>query len=381
MSKIELPLIDCFEAFKAFSEGVATSTKKTVSIFEVSTFRNQIYYNDVAMNLDEFLYNYIISNCNEGSIAEDKNSLVLGPITYGVDKLEDYDFSRLVYRMHPKEFLKYLDKMADHHIRMGNMSFNLWEFVVCKTEEGYELIKYCGNRCDDITVDIPDFITSIGEYAFESYKNLRHIVFPDNLKLIKSGAFKATGLEEVNIPDSVIWIGKDAFRLCRDLHYVKLSKNMKEISTGSFSSTGIEEIIFPDSLETMGEEAFYGTKLKKVVLPDSVQKIGNMAFASNAELSFIKFPKHLRELSDRIVQYDRTLRTIILPEDLKNIGNEAFSYTAIEEIVLPYTLEDIGEDIFARCVNLKKIMTPKQLMPKLKQYLSDTEVMILREAA
>ena len=54
---------------------------------------------------------------------------------------------------------------------------------------------------------------TISSYAFSSYQELRKIVLPENLSVIKDSAFSGTThLKEIRIPPNVIIIGKDAFK-------------------------------------------------------------------------------------------------------------------------------------------------------------------------
>ncbi|MBQ9848636.1 MAG: leucine-rich repeat protein [Clostridia bacterium] len=97
-----------------------------------------------------------------------------------------------------------------------------------------------------------------------------------------------------------------------------------------------------------------------VTIPErlSLTEIGQFAF-SNFEY-IMKTPEELalddRETSKAWFIGDNTITKVIIPEGVKKINSYAFAnLTALEEIVLPSTLESIEYGAFLGCVSLKKI--------------------------
>jgi len=72
-------------------------------------------------------------------------------------------------------------------------------------------------------LELPDSVTSIGNYAFYGCITLTSVVIPDSVTSIGEGAFHdCTSLTSVVIPDSVTSIGGNAFFLCSaitDIYY------------------------------------------------------------------------------------------------------------------------------------------------------------------
>ena len=58
---------------------------------------------------------------------------------------------------------------------------------------------------------------TIGSDAFNGCENLTHIILPEGLKTIDSGAFAHSGLREVNLPNTLEILGPAAFQDCKDL--------------------------------------------------------------------------------------------------------------------------------------------------------------------
>ena len=61
---------------------------------------------------------------------------------------------------------------------------------------------------------IPDGVTTIGEYEFESNEELKKIVIPESVTVIKEGAFYGCDLETVVLSEGLLEIQNSAFGAC-----------------------------------------------------------------------------------------------------------------------------------------------------------------------
>lgn len=74
---------------------------------------------------------------------------------------------------------------------------------------------------DMISLVIPDSVTSLYDYSFESCTSLCTVKLSNNLKSISQGAFKGCkSLTSIEIPDSVTSFGSEAFQNCTSLSEV-----------------------------------------------------------------------------------------------------------------------------------------------------------------
>ena len=113
-------------------------------------------------------------------------------------------------------------------------------------------------RADDELYNIPDSVTSIGDWAFNRCKSLTCINIPDSVTSIGSSAFD--GCESVtciNIPDSVTSIGSSAFYGCKSLTCIYISDSVTSIEDSAFSKCeSLTSINIPDSVTIIGKSAF-----------------------------------------------------------------------------------------------------------------------------
>ncbi len=167
---------------------------------------------------------------------------------------------------------------------------------------------------NETAVTIPDKVRVIGEHVFKGQRKIEKITLPDLLETICAEAFKGcTSLKEMILPDGLSEIGDDAFKGCMS----------------------ITEIVFPKSLVKIGDYAFHRChSLKAAVLPDSVRELGKCAF----------------------LYCDGMEKASV--GGVKKIERQTFANcTSLRELRLNSALEtdNLGDDIFTGCVNIKKI--------------------------
>jgi len=165
-------------------------------------------------------------------------------------------------------------------------------------------------------VEIPRYVTEIGNSAFLSSVSVATVIFESNsaLETIGDGAFQSSGLTEITIPSTVTSIGIDAFA------------DMSTLLSVSFDGNS--------TLETISEGTFRATGLREITVPASVKSIETKAFSETADLGFISFAP------------DSALETI---------GQEAFQFSGLTEITIPSSVLTIGSRAFGDTANLVSV--------------------------
>ena len=114
--------------------------------------------------------------------------------------------------------------------------------VIPATIEGYPVVKIgtaAFARTEITSVILPDSITSIGNEAFESCKQLETVVMPKNLKTIGWEAFQnCSKIAKINIPQGVEKIEQYCFSGCLSLKELVVPSTLKSIATAAFDDCG-----------------------------------------------------------------------------------------------------------------------------------------------
>lgn len=147
---------------------------------------------------------------------------------------------------------------------------------------------------------------------------------------------------------------------CLNSYVVNIPEKVKVIEEGALcGQKGIKKVVMPDDVEEIGPWAFYGCEsLSAVELPRSIRKIGENAFLGTA------FYNDEKNWSDESLYLGRSLikvresagKTCYLRSGTEIISSGAFrDCESLERVMIPDTVTQIGDDIFAGCRNLKAV--------------------------
>lgn len=173
------------------------------------------------------------------------------------------------------------------------------------------------------TAPIPNGITRIGSYAFQSCTGLTNVVIPNGVTYVANNAFQyCSALTSIYFPDSVTTIGAGALGGCPNLTSVRLPKV-------ALYPTGNNAIFFGlTGLKTAGPE---GTSVDYD----------------------IKFGSGTTGISSYLFYQCTGLTTVVIPDDATRIGANAFqSCSALTSISIPNSVTYLGSSAFQGCTNL-----------------------------
>ena len=225
-------------------------------------------------------------------------------------------------------------------IEFGDLSSNPLSVAKCLYLNGEEVKD----------LEIPDGVTTIGNYAF----------------------YYCSGLTSVNIGNGVTTIGNNAFQDCSKLTSVNIGKGVTSIGYSAFSGCfRLTSVTIPNSVTTIGNSAFYSCSgLTSVNIGNGVTSIGNDAFSGCSKLTSvhisdidswfgIKFGNNSSNPSiyaKCLYMNGEEVKDLVIPDGVTTIGNEAFSgWTGLTSVTIPSSVTSIGYDAFNYCSRLTSV--------------------------
>ena len=248
--------------------------------------------------------------------------------------------------------------------------------------------------CSSLTsIDIPDSVISIGNYAFRGCSGLSSItvynnntaydsrnncnaiietstnvlilgckntVIPNTVTSIGDSAFYgATNLISIDIPNSVTSIGNNAFSRCTSLTSVTIPDSVTSIGNSAFySATSLTSIVIPNSVTSMDVSVFNGCiGLTSCTIGSGVTSIGGYAFYNCSGLTSIDIPSGVTSIGDNTFWCCSGLTNIDIPDSVTSIGNSAFTHcSSLTSCTIGDGVTSIGNNVFSACTSLTSCM-------------------------
>ena len=193
------------------------------------------------------------------------------------------------------------------------------------------LIDENGNEIKDFR--IPQGVTNIGEYAFDSCR----------------------GLTSITIPQSVISIGDKAFRDCSNLASVKvLVTDYSDFCTNKI--VGLIKSRIGKPVMLIDEN---GNEIKDFRIPEGVTTVGEYAFCNCSGLTSVLIPSSVTSISQQAFSGCNNVEKLIYGEGCTKAVSTGL--TSVSEVVLPKTLQTIDANAFYNFRNLKTITIPQSV--------------------
>lgn len=212
-----------------------------------------------------------------------------------------------------------------------------------------QLVKYPSLRPDE-DYSVPQTVSSIGDYAFESVGGLRSVTLPDGLSAIGESSFSnCSQLARVTLPSGVRRIGDRAFSGCQQLVSAVLPAAVDSMGMGVFMGcTALRSATVPEGATDL-TQMFYGCgSLVTASLPATVTSIGDMAFQSCGSLEKVSLRPGIVSVGASAFDGCKSLVSLSLPEGVREIGQRAFaSCTGLDYLSFPSTLSSVGDYVLS----------------------------------
>ena len=287
----------------------------------------------------------------------------------------------------------------------GNASYSSVDGVLFNKDHT-TLIAYPANRADT-AYKIPEGVTSIGNWAFQTCWYLTDVTIPESMTSIGNYAFAwSDELNAITIAKSVTSIGKGAFSYCtglKDVYYTGSRTQWKNIKiadenepllnatlhlnpvnyvasgtcgenltwtlrldgTLTISGTGTMqdyEYTTDDNGDRHTTAPWYAYSPTKLVIEDGVTYIGHYAFLGCGLTGSVTIPETVTGLGWESFGLCGGLTGVTIPASLTKIRYGTFNgCTGLTSVVIPEGVPMIDGIAFAGCTGLTSIVIPESV--------------------
>ena len=135
-----------------------------------------------------------------------------------------------------------------------------------------------------VTFDLPEQLTQLSWGMFTG-STIESIDIPETVREVEDYAFcDCDFLEEVVFPDGITTMGDYVFRNCDGLRSVHMPTSLKRIPWGCFWLSSIPELTIHEGVTEIGNQAFWDAyNLQKLVVPASVVRVGTSKVFDGAD--------------------------------------------------------------------------------------------------
>ena len=221
---------------------------------------------------------------------------------------------------------------------------------------------------------IPDFVTGIGEGAFNGCSSLECITIPfvgakagvksNAMYQYPFGYIFGTSSYDGSVATKQYYYGDNINSATSSTYYIPSSLKYVTVTCGSIlygalcGCTGLTSVTIPDSVTSIGSSAFSGcTGLTSVTIPDSVTSIDSSAFYGCTRLTSVIIGNGVTSIGSSAFSGCTGLTSVTITDSVTSIGSAAFSdCSGLTSVTIGKNVTNIGNAAFIRCSGLTKIL-------------------------
>lgn len=249
---------------------------------------------------------------------------------------------------------------------------------------------------DTVNYDGKDYnVKIINDYAFQSNSNIQKLQIGNNIETIGISAFdNCDGIENVVFGNKVITIDENAFSGCSGITNLELPDSVVNINQKAFYRAGVTRVFISKNVKSMFSKTFHpfygcqsidniavdsenqyyksennlllnksGTTLYIAckgsgAIPQTVITIGKYSYAGLETLKSLNLPEGVKIIDSGAFRDCVNLSQISFPSTVTSFKNEAFANTGFVDFVIPNTVTNLDQNLFAECSKLKNITLP-----------------------
>ncbi|MDO4864728.1 MAG: leucine-rich repeat protein [Ruminococcus sp.] len=224
-----------------------------------------------------------------------------------------------------------------------------------------------GCTLEDKEVTVPDAlggkpVTELATSAFLG-SHAEKIIIPAGIEYIStddpfSSCLNLLGIEVA--ADNKNYCSVDGVLFSKDkttlLHYPAANEresyavpdSVTEIGVAGFAESRLKSITLPSSINTIGRHSFsFCSFLEEIDMSaTSIEYVDIMSFISDVSLTSVKFSDSTVDIGLAAFFGCSKLAEVELPPNIAYIGQSAFAGTALKQVLIPATIEEIGYSAF-----------------------------------
>lgn len=200
---------------------------------------------------------------------------------------------------------------------------------------------------------IPEGVTTLNWYSFNTCENLETVTLPDSLEFIDSWAFeRCSKLKTINVPANVTRINGGAFAQNSSMTSITCdpaNKNYVSVNGVLFTKDMKELVAYPGGIQGgytvpatvnhIGDAAFYGALgLDSVTILGNLDFIGFEAFAECSKLTDVAIRDGVNYVGYWAFRGCDGIKTLTVPQSVTNIGNQAFGFAYADHKLSGFSL-------------------------------------------
>ena len=236
-------------------------------------------------------------------------------------------------------------------------------------EIGSYAFYYCVNLTGEI--DIPRATWNVGNGAYQGCQSITSLKFHNNDTVDWSGTIQyrafsgCTSLASVELAGSMRTLEEYAFSGCTSLQEVTIPEGVKQLGSFLFRDcSALSAMTLSEGVEHLGAYFISGTTISKLTIPSTVNASGtyytNGALAGCGTLTEVTFAAGTKLIPAYICASESQtsyLKTVVLPDSVEEIGDYAFYHCVnlTGEIDIPRATRNIGNGAYQGCQSVTSL--------------------------